>query len=376
MSAKREEERTTEVGSSTKKSEMESPKFSRNSLPQSALTCPGPSLVEQIHEESPARRPWTLEGSPMFRFPSSASPMIRMGLPSPEEAFRSADYMNRNLPDELLSRIPTADPQHMFVDAHGDLVTSGSASHTLETEDGLGFLPSAAGSIDAGERVSSKGQNSESSIEDVFPGSSKMPLRGFNSNALRSLYAKDEVVEEWRKDEASLTARVVKGAERKRLSTAPTVSFDHEMDGEQIGKGRKSRGLVGKKVDQGTKRSAQETGLVTEQGVKKNGKGKESKLGAGLKDEKLNADTETPRRPEYSEEELKRIRRVKNRASVEKCRTKQRKRMEALEVEMHCLRQENRNLEAVTKCILGTSESMCAEIYAATGQRHELNLNF
>lgn len=373
MSAKRGEEQTTEAGSSTRKKKMETPEFSRNSLPRSALTCPGPSLVEQMHEESPARRPWTLEGSPMFRFPSSASPMIRFGLPSPDEA---ADYMNRNLPDELLSRIPTADPQHMFVDAHGDLVTSGSASHTLETEDGLGFLPSAAGSIDAGEAVSSKGQKSESSIGAGFPGSSKMPCRGFNSNALRSLYAKDEVVEEWRKEETSLTARVVKGAERKRLSTAPTVSFDHEMDGEHIGEGKKSRALVGKKFDQGTKRTAQEAGVVIEQGPKKRGKGKESKRGARVKDEKPNADTETLRRPEYSEEELKRIRRVKNRASVEKCRTKQRKRMEALEIEMHCLRQENRNLEAVTKCVIGTSESMCAEIYAATGQRHELNLNF
>lgn len=42
-----------------------------------------------------------------------------------------------------------------------------------------------------------------------------------------------------------------------------------------------------------------------------------------------------------SEEELKRIRRVKNRESVEKCRTKQRLRMEALQVEQTCLMGEN-----------------------------------
>lgn len=42
-----------------------------------------------------------------------------------------------------------------------------------------------------------------------------------------------------------------------------------------------------------------------------------------------------------SEEELKKLRRVKNRASVEKCRTKQRLRMEALQMEMNVLTCEN-----------------------------------
>lgn len=41
-----------------------------------------------------------------------------------------------------------------------------------------------------------------------------------------------------------------------------------------------------------------------------------------------------------SEEELRKLRRVKNRASVEKCRTKQRLRMEALQVEQKCLMSE------------------------------------
>lgn len=45
-----------------------------------------------------------------------------------------------------------------------------------------------------------------------------------------------------------------------------------------------------------------------------------------------------------SEAELKRIRRVKNRASVEKCRTKQRLRMEALQTELENLTSENKTL--------------------------------
>lgn len=50
-----------------------------------------------------------------------------------------------------------------------------------------------------------------------------------------------------------------------------------------------------------------------------------------------------------SEEELKRIRRVKNRASVEKCRTKQRLRMEALQDERKTLQVENKALEGLTE---------------------------
>lgn len=51
-----------------------------------------------------------------------------------------------------------------------------------------------------------------------------------------------------------------------------------------------------------------------------------------------------------SDDEVKRMRRVKNRESVEKCRTKQRLRMEALQVEETCLKSENEMLRAtVTK---------------------------
>lgn len=46
--------------------------------------------------------------------------------------------------------------------------------------------------------------------------------------------------------------------------------------------------------------------------------------------------------PHLTEEEVKRMRRVKNRESVEKCRTKQRMRTEALQVEQTCLVNENK----------------------------------
>lgn len=52
-----------------------------------------------------------------------------------------------------------------------------------------------------------------------------------------------------------------------------------------------------------------------------------------------------------SEEELKKLRRVKNRESVERCRTKQRLRMEALQVEQTCLRLENKNLREARNSI-------------------------
>lgn len=47
-----------------------------------------------------------------------------------------------------------------------------------------------------------------------------------------------------------------------------------------------------------------------------------------------------------TDDEVKRMRRVKNRESVEKCRTKQRLRMEALQIEQTCLKSENQMLRA------------------------------
>lgn len=61
--------------------------------------------------------------------------------------------------------------------------------------------------------------------------------------------------------------------------------------------------------------------------------------------------------PQISEEELRKMRRVKNRASVEKCRTKQRLRMEALQVEQKCLMNEC----AMIKETLGKVENALRE---------------
>lgn len=60
---------------------------------------------------------------------------------------------------------------------------------------------------------------------------------------------------------------------------------------------------------------------------------------------------------QISEEELRKMRRVKNRASVEKCRTKQRLRMEALQVEQKCLISEC----TVIKEALGKVENVLRE---------------
>lgn len=69
-----------------------------------------------------------------------------------------------------------------------------------------------------------------------------------------------------------------------------------------------------------------------------------------------------------NEEEMRKIRRVKNRASVEKCRMKQRQRMEALESELKWLRQENLVMQEVTKRVQNTFDTIRAEVVAITGQ--------
>jgi bZIP transcription factor len=79
---------------------------------------------------------------------------------------------------------------------------------------------------------------------------------------------------------------------------------------------------------------------------------------------------ETP----LSEEEVqRRIRRVKNRESVEKCRNKQKMRLMALEHELNALRHENGMLLAVTKCVHGTYDVIATEVAAITGQRPALS---
>lgn len=63
-----------------------------------------------------------------------------------------------------------------------------------------------------------------------------------------------------------------------------------------------------------------------------------------------------------TEEEVKRIRRVKNRASVEKCRTKQRLRMEALQCELNELRSENQTLRDLTTWMDSSVEDISSQV--------------
>lgn len=61
-------------------------------------------------------------------------------------------------------------------------------------------------------------------------------------------------------------------------------------------------------------------------------------------------------------DELKRIRRVKNRASVEKCRTKQRLRMEALQLEMATLQSENKALRDLTSWMDSSVDAISSQV--------------
>lgn len=63
-----------------------------------------------------------------------------------------------------------------------------------------------------------------------------------------------------------------------------------------------------------------------------------------------------------TEEELKRLRRVKNRASVEKCRAKQRMRMEALKTEMKALVSENKTLRDLTAWMDSTVDAISLQV--------------
>lgn len=64
----------------------------------------------------------------------------------------------------------------------------------------------------------------------------------------------------------------------------------------------------------------------------------------------------------FSEDELKRIRRVKNRASVEKCRTKQRLRMEALQNELATLTSENKALRDLTSWMDSSVDEISSQV--------------
>ena len=68
-------------------------------------------------------------------------------------------------------------------------------------------------------------------------------------------------------------------------------------------------------------------------------------------------------------EELKRIRRLRNRASVEKCRKNQRLKIEALQVERACLQSENLSMKSCFQDIRSKAQAFfdeCAAQFAQT----------
>lgn len=371
------------TSSDVKMSAVEENSYSTEGGPRTITTSSDAQQTDPMQVSSPPSRSWAMDGSPMFRFPGSVSPIMRFGLPSPGAfrspgaAFRSPDYTDKSLSDDPLLRIPSADPQHMFVDAHGELFTAGTDSHSLEVDVGLGFLPSAAASSVVNGPVNSKARGSDSTMGLGLLNSLKPLFTAPAGGTSKTVFAKEDAVEEEdQKDQSSLIARVGKGAaERKRISSAVGAGKDYKT-GRPLSLKSMAQGecLFGKMGDRRKRRGESEGKTGGRSKKVSRAKGGRS---TGSKEVSLLLETDlelTPCHQEYSEEELKRIRRVKNRASVEKCRTKQRKRMEALEIEMRCLKQENRNLEAVTKCVAGTSEAICMEVHAVTGKRPELNV--
>lgn len=71
--------------------------------------------------------------------------------------------------------------------------------------------------------------------------------------------------------------------------------------------------------------------------------------------------------PPVSEEEQKRIRRVKNRASVEKCRNKQRIRLESLTREREALAAENSTLRSATEQVRTAMNAILSQVAALSG---------
>lgn len=72
-------------------------------------------------------------------------------------------------------------------------------------------------------------------------------------------------------------------------------------------------------------------------------------------------------KPALSEEEQKRIRRVKNRASVEKCRNKQRRRLEALQREREALTGENHLLRNAADGLRRSMSEVLSQVAALSG---------
>lgn len=339
--------------------------------------------------------------SPARGWAGGGSPILRFALGSPSAMFQSSEYINKLLSDDPLLRSPALDVPNLLVDADGELVMPPpTANDLIETQT---LLPSGTtGAPDANTSLSLLNVAGGQHEEFVLPGTTVSPgpispvrqggafkFEGFKPTFLQPGKQEKTAAQRPIKMEAhqegkqamkrgqraahqqhlvasaapsllsglgipagrarkvSLSAQAVKGGtQRKRAaiaggSTPAKVATDPPA---AAGKKRKIKGLFSKKVPGAAGAagsSARAAGVVV----------------GGPAGEEV----------EYSEEELKRIRRVKNRASVEKCRTKQRLRMEALEQELQTLQRENQSMLAVTKCVVNTFDAIRREVRAITG---------
>jgi hypothetical protein len=334
---------------------------------------------------SPARL-WPASGSPMLRFAATGSPMLRFALSSPDANFHTADYISKILSDDPLLRSPPLEAPLMFVDTHGELVMS-------SVPDGRPPSPPVPGSASAGANpgaiaaaarfspgISAESLNASTvtggnALDFVLPGMVSMrPVGGARRQqpahiGLHRQRCPKSGVGEGHVAEGSLTARAIKGAAERKRAAAVAEAAAATVDAATPSRAAEKR------TDRKRKR-ASVGGEEAVGGGARGGDGPGSgRGGGGGGGSAPGADLTTPAvQSQWSEDELRRIRRVKNRASVEKCRNKQRRRMEALEVELHALHQENNHLQAVTKCIMETFETISREVFAVTGTRPALTL--
>lgn len=383
-----------------------------------------PDGVESGSNESPSCL-WPIHRSPsLAKFSSTASPIMRFALNSPSDQFQSSDYINKLLGEDPLLRSPTGDSSNLIVDNNGELVLPqgdspiGTSRFTsYEDEAGVSTGPSEGAELSSREGGSIGSQSisalldekkGEQMLEFILPedaGSSRKTERDQTSQL------------HLRPGHGFPASQVPPGADTARTSSsrgvtskAPGQSIRHKAfvksekrtAGARIGKMKAAEVFstagasalpAAAAVDKLKQRKT--TGLSTLPG----GIGGVGKAGAshaltvdqaalnklailsGTKRFRGGAGVRKPTRevgqagnaPHFTEEELKRIRRVKNRASVEKCRTKQRKRMESLEIELQMLQEENSTLLAVTKCVVSNFDVISRDVVAITGSKPVLH---
>lgn len=375
----------------------------------------GPDCEDPRSNESSSRL-WGSSGSPVdAKYSSSASPILRFALNSPSDQFHSNDYINKLLGDDPLLHSPASDSNNLIVDNNGELVLPGGVSpmgvarfNTFGEEAGAPGGPSSgvalsSGSGEAFARTSVglllDEKKSEQMLDFILPdvaGSSKRagreqgkqvvsqqfgsstprtaPGTGAsgtlakrcstakkmgNNNCLKGVVKSEKKVAAVRKTKATAAARNAAG-----LSAAPAAAGKPRQKQDIDKTGRIQSGKAGAAQTRPVGQSALNK-LAILSGTKRFRSG-----GGGGGSARKSADAEHAAHvPHYTDEELKRIRRVKNRASVEKCRTKQRKRMESLEIELQMLQEENSNLLAVTKCVVSTFDVISRDVVAITGAK-------